>query len=510
MGDLELAVALPSLPALSACPAADGETATASPGLAGGQRWLEVLNRLAGELLGQERPDVGRCVDDLVAALGADGAALGHWIGGEELELDQVAGAAPPTGLSELRETLAAVRDASRREGSVASFLIPGNPPLSLAAAADPSSPVRFLVVWGAFPLRAASGALLEVVLRLVLHSGPERLTLAAATDTPPPPELAFPAGMVIGRSAAMARVFDQVRQLVAGDIPVLVTGETGVGKDLVARTLHASSPRAAGPFQVVHCAAIPSDLLEAELFGIEKGVATGVVERPGSFQLAAGGVVFLDEIGDMPLPLQGKLLRVLQSKEVQPVGAPRPVPVDVRVIAATNRDLDRLMAEGGFRRDLYYRVAGYLLVVPPLRGRREDIPTLVAHFLRNTCAEVGKNVRGITVRAMRSLVEATWPGNVRELEHEVRRLVYLCPPGRAIESSMLSPSVLMSGVTPEASPCGEEESFDLEARVASLERQLIAAALARSRGNRSRAARLLGLSRNGLLAKMQRHGLEG
>jgi transcriptional regulator with PAS, ATPase and Fis domain len=309
----------------------------------------------------------------------------------------------------------------------------------------------------------------------------------------------------VVGDSAAIASLHAQMKPLVEGDLPVLVLGETGVGKECVAQILHLSSPRRAGPFVAINCAAIPADLLEADLFGIGKGVATGVVERAGRFQMAEGGTLFLDEIGEMPAPLQTKLLRALQQKEVQPVGGV-PTRVDIRVVAATNSDLFRRMEEGGFRRDLYYRVAGYALRVPALRERREDIPGLVEAFVRTFSREARRSVRGITVRALRALVDYPWPGNVRELEHEARRLVSLCPDGQPLESGMLSPQIL----APPAAAAGEEAplGLSLEANVERLERRLIREALERARGNRSEAARLLGVSRNGLALKMTRLGI--
>jgi transcriptional regulator with PAS, ATPase and Fis domain len=308
----------------------------------------------------------------------------------------------------------------------------------------------------------------------------------------------------VPGESQAMRSFYAQMRPLVQGDLPVLLLGETGVGKEFLARILHDSSRRRGGPFVAVNCAAIPADLLEAEMFGIGKGIATGVVERRGKFQTAEGGTLFLDEIGDMPLELQAKLLRALQEKEVQPVGG-APVPVDIRIVAATNSDLHRRMEDGRFRRDLYFRVAGFALRVPPLRERSEDVPALVERFLRAFAAESGKAVHGITVKALRALVEYPWPGNVRELEHEVRRLVYLCPAGQAVDSTMLSAHVV-SDMGPGASP--RAETLELEANVGALEARLIREALERSGGNRSQAARLLGISRNGLAIKMERLGI--
>src|SRR5262245_542311 len=228
------------------------------------------------------------------------------------------------------------------------------------------------------------------------------------------------------------------MRAIVQGDVPVLLLGETGVGKEQLAHVLHASSPRRGGPFVAVNCAAIPADLLEAEMFGIAKGVATGVCERAGKFQLARGGTLFLDEIADMPLGLQAKLLRALQGGEIQPVGG-APVRVDTSVVTATNSDLEGKIEQGQFRRDLYYRVAGFVLRVPPLRERREDIPGIVQARLGAFAHETGKSIPGITAEALRSLAAYAWPGNVRELEHEVRRLAYLCPDGQAVDGRLLS-----------------------------------------------------------------------
>jgi two-component system response regulator AtoC len=313
-----------------------------------------------------------------------------------------------------------------------------------------------------------------------------------------------------------MAALYAQMQSVVAADLPVLLLGETGVGKEGLARAIHLSSPRSRGPFVAVNCAAIPADLLEAEMFGIARAVATGVGERKGRFQLAEGGTLFLDEIGELPLPLQAKLLRALQEKEIQPVGGPT-VPVDLRVVAATNSDLRRRMDEGLFRRDLYYRVAGFALLVPPLRERREDIPALVQAFLARFASEAGKSLRGVTVGALRGLEEHEWPGNVRELEHELRRLVHLCPEGEAVDSTMLAPHLRpgaapssgAEGPGPRATPLPPPPaSLDLEAHVARTEKEIIARALAAAGGNRTQAARLLGISRNGLAIKMERLGL--
>jgi two-component system nitrogen regulation response regulator GlnG len=306
-----------------------------------------------------------------------------------------------------------------------------------------------------------------------------------------------------------MASLYGQMQPLLHGDLPVLILGETGVGKEFLARALHASSARREGPFVAINCAAIPADLLEAEMFGIGKGIATGVVERQGKFQLAQRGTLFLDEIGDMSLDLQAKLLRALQEKEIEPVGG-APVAVDIRIVAATNSDLLRRIEEGRFRRDLYYRVAGYALRVPPLRERKEDITALVEGLMRNFATESGRSIRGITVKAHHVLVGYHWPGNIRELEHEMRRLVYLCPEGQAIDSSMLSPHLLLPP-PPEELPGSEPpmSSLHLDTHLQRVEAIVIRRALAQARGNLTQAAKLLGISRNGLTIKMKRLGIK-
>jgi len=301
-----------------------------------------------------------------------------------------------------------------------------------------------------------------------------------------------------------MRRLVEQMQPLLRAGAPVLLLGETGVGKELIAHALHASSPRSRGRFVAVNCAAIPGELMEAEMFGIARGVASGVSERPGQFQLARGGTLFLDEIGEMPLPLQSKLLRALEGKEIQPVGG-APAAFETRVVAATNSDLEQKMEQGQFRRDLYYRVAGFVLRVPPLRERRQEIPDLVHAFLVAFARDAGRPVPRITPRALRALAAYGWPGNVRELQHEVRRLVYLCPEGRPIDCDLLGEDVLQSS-EPEASL--PSSSLRLDVHVDQLERRLIRTALARTGGRRAAAARLLGISRNGLASKLERLGL--
>jgi two-component system response regulator HupR/HoxA len=309
-----------------------------------------------------------------------------------------------------------------------------------------------------------------------------------------------------------MSVLYQQMASIAGTELPVLLGGETGVGKELLARTLHLSSLRAGGPFVPVNCAAIPAELLEAEMFGIGKGVATGVEARSGRFRQADGGTLFLDEIGDLPLALQAKLLRALESKEIHPVGS-APLAVDVRLVAASNADLRQRAADGRFREDLFYRLAGCVLEVPPLRRRREDVPVLIEHFVAAAAVEAGKQVRGVSWSALDCLAAYDWPGNVRELQHEVRRLVHLCPVGGAVDSTLLPPRLVAGGGAPRGGDGGASAdagaSLRLQDHVAPLERRLVREALHRAGGNRSEAARLLGMSRNGLAYKLKTLGLD-
>ena len=320
------------------------------------------------------------------------------------------------------------------------------------------------------------------------------------------PPELILPQGYLPGTSAPMAALYRQMRAMLRADFPVLITGETGVGKEALATALHRSSRHRRGSLVAINCAAIPAELLEAELFGIGKGVATGVARRRGKFQMAEGGTLFLDEVGELLPALQAKLLRVLQEKQVQPVGC-RPQRIDVRIVAATNADLDQRMEDGVFRRDLYYRLAATTLEVPPLRACREDIAPLIEHFFRNAAREIGTAPCGVTVEALRQLTAYPWPGNVRELQHEIRRLSYLCSGGGVIGASMLSSRI---AATATAEPDRREaETLLLAPRLRRLEIRLIREALRRSGGRQIHAARLLGISRNGLADKIKRLAID-
>ncbi len=327
----------------------------------------------------------------------------------------------------------------------------------------------------------------------LALHRPAEVAPAPAPRGIPP-----LPAGIIHGSSPAMTAVYSRVSALSSVDMGVLITGETGTGKEHIAGLLHAWSDRSGGPMVALNCAVLPAALLESELFGIDSGVATGVSARPGRFRQASGGVLFLDEVGELPPTVQAALLRVIQEKCVLPLGRAEPVAVDVRIVAATNRDLAAEVEAGRFRADLYYRLAPVEVALPPLRERREDIPALVRGFALQACAQLGRSIQGFSLGAMENLQGQPWPGNIRQLQSAVFRLVLECPAGGVVGRAMLPEA-------PAPEPASPDEDLNLPARVAALEQRLIAAALARSGGNRSQAARLLGLSRNGLLNKLKR-----
>jgi two-component system response regulator HupR/HoxA len=295
-------------------------------------------------------------------------------------------------------------------------------------------------------------------------------------------------------------------------DLAVLLLGESGTGKELLARAIHYASGRAAAPFVVENCAAIPETLIEAELFGHKRGAFTGAYEdRPGLFRRAHGGTIFLDEIGDTSPAFQVKLLRVLQEGEARPVGAAEPLPVDVRVVAATHRDLEADMRAGRFREDLYYRIAGVTLAVPPLRERAADIVPLALRLLSDVGAELGRPGMCYADDVPPMLVAYPWPGNIRELRNEIARAVALAEDG-VVHARDFSPKVLRgrTGVAVAASEgTGLPAAGTLAERLEAVEAMLLREAMLRLRWNKTHAARELGLSRVGLRAKLQRHGLD-
>ncbi|MGC4122854.1 MAG: sigma 54-interacting transcriptional regulator [Myxococcales bacterium] len=308
----------------------------------------------------------------------------------------------------------------------------------------------------------------------------------------------------IVGESPAMQRLLLRATRVASSDLPVLVLGETGTGKELVARAVHEGSERSRGPFVAENCAAFAEGLLASELFGHEPGAFTGAAGRKrGLFELAHGGTLFLDEVGDMPLPVQAHLLRVLQEGALRRVGGEAAVNVDVRLITATHRDLAQLCREGRFREDLYYRLRGATLELPPLRERPEDIPLLVDHFLRSKPARPLE----VTARAARALASYRWPGNVRELRSEVARWKVFC--GKHVDLEDLSPEILGGRVEkPAAAQPGAVQPLAVAVRAA--EERAVASALAQEKGNLSRTARVLGIDRNTLKRKLAALGLKG
>ncbi|MDP2418851.1 MAG: sigma 54-interacting transcriptional regulator [Hydrogenophaga sp.] len=328
--------------------------------------------------------------------------------------------------------------------------------------------------------------------------------------------------GMLIGASPAFQHAHDLMRRAACTQVTVLLTGETGVGKERFARALHEHSDRATGPFVAVNCAALPAELIEAELFGVEKGAYTGAhAARAGRFERAEGGTLFLDEVGDLPLAAQAKLLRVLQEGEIERLGAETTRKVNVRMVTATNVDLDAAVAQGRFRRDLLYRLNVYPICIPPLRERSADIEPLARHLLARFMALHNKRLSGIGDRALQALMHHDWPGNVRELENLVERGVILAAQGGTVELEHLfpnQPGARQQGVDPHGRlarvlPAGESELCE---RIVSsglsleqLETRVLALAVERSGGNLSGAARLLGLTRPQLAYRLKRQQLD-
>ena len=311
---------------------------------------------------------------------------------------------------------------------------------------------------------------------------------------------------LVKGSHPVMEKILNICQRVAPTDSTVLIAGESGTGKELIARFIHTNSRRSSNPFIAVNCGAIPSELLETEMFGHEKGAFTGAVgTRMGLFQLANGGTIFLDEIGEMSTALQVKLLRVLQEREIRPVGADRTIRTDVRVLAASNRDLASEVDKGRFREDLFYRLQVIPITVPPLRERRSDIPLLVQHFLdKHNQQRLSQPVR-IADDAMVHLWEYDWPGNVRELENLIERMVILSDDG-IIRVDSLPPNIrsfISDKKIPR--PTLTEEGIDLNQAVEEFEYRLIDEALRRTKGNKQAAARLLGLKRTTLVAKLRR-----
>jgi two-component system nitrogen regulation response regulator NtrX len=315
----------------------------------------------------------------------------------------------------------------------------------------------------------------------------------------------------IIGESDAIEQLRREITCAAVTDTRVLITGENGTGKELVARALHAGSPRVGRPFIKINCAAIPSELLESELFGHERGAFTGAVaRRQGKFELAQKGTLLLDEIGDMNPTTQAKLLRVLEEQEITRIGGERVIRLNVRIFASTNRNLDRLLAEGRFREDLFHRLAVFPIHVPPLRERRGDIALLAAHFLAFFSRAGGVNPKTLTTSAQDLLNRYAWPGNVRELKNLCERLVILTGK-RSIDAPHVEPLLAgRAGDNHRLEPTAPVAGVSLAEQLLNYERRLVAAALERNRGNIAAAARELGLDRANLFRKMKRLGLKG
>ena len=313
----------------------------------------------------------------------------------------------------------------------------------------------------------------------------------------------------IVGRSPTLASALALADKVARHPSTVLITGESGTGKELVARHIHRQSPRASAAFVAVNCGAIPETLLESELFGHARGAFTGATaDRDGLFADADGGTLFLDELGELPVPLQVKLLRALQEGEVRRVGDNAARRVDVRVVAATSRDLEAEVAEGRFRADLYYRVNVMRIHLPPLRERAEDVPELVRHFIDRFNARLGLRVTGASAAAMRALMEYPWPGNVRELENVVERAMVLADHDRIDVAQLPALSPASSGDVPDLGDGAAALDLSVKRRTDALERVLIREALARTQGNRTRAAKLLDLSHRALLYKIREYGI--
>ena len=318
---------------------------------------------------------------------------------------------------------------------------------------------------------------------------------------------------VVVGRSPRMRAVFDFVRVIADSDSSVLITGETGTGKELVANLIHFSSARRHRPFVPVSCAILTETLIESELFGHERGAFTGAIkDRPGRFELAEGGTIFLDDIDDIPNSVQVKLLRVLQNRTVERVGGTRSIPVNVRVITGSKRNLKQLVAEGKFREDLYYRLNVVPIVLPPLRERREDIPILMDHFLTRYFRERGEEPKPTASAVRQAFLGYSWPGNVRELENACERVAQTCTCD-AVRLGCVPASVLFHPQLEVAEPVIDmsvpRPAVSLDERLAEVESRLITWALKVSHGNKSRAAEVLKIKRSTLGDRIKKLGLD-
>jgi len=389
--------------------------------------------------------------------------------------------------------------DAARRRFHPEAF----EPALALALAIDRGEGALASGERGGHSVDIASTSFLVERAVAACSASGEPAPLASATLLARFPE-------IVGRSRALLGLLHAALVASESDIPVLIEGESGTGKELIALAIHRASSRRDSPFLTENCGALPESLAESELFGHEKGAFTGAERsRPGLFERSVGGTVFLDEIGEMDIRLQKKLLRVLQEKRVRRLGGEDSIPLDFRIISATNRILEDMVASGEFREDLFYRLNVSVISVPPLRERREDIPLLVAHFNRAFAADMGRPPLEIAPEALAKLVEHSWPGNIRELRNEVWRLA--SAPPRVVKPGGLSRRILEGS---RAAPGSASGALPAKTRLASLERETmgraILEALREAGGNRTEAARRLGITRSSLYRKIERYGIGG
>jgi DNA-binding NtrC family response regulator len=387
---------------------------------------------------------------------------------------------------------------------------------------ASPSTPVVVVTAYGAIEsaveaMKAGAADYLtkpveEEELKLAIEKAlqwraivSENLRLRAET------KIQYDFASIIAESDLMKETLDLAAQVSNSEATVLVYGESGTGKELIARAIHLNSPRSRGPFEPINCAAIPEHLLESELFGYERGAFTGAVDsKPGVFEVASDGTLFLDEIGDMAFPLQAKVLRALEERTFKRLGGSKTIHTDTRFVAATNRNLTAMVKDGLFREDLFYRLSVFPLEIPPLRERPDDIVPLTEHFLKRFCKQMGKPIPEITPASRKMLLEHGWPGNVRELQNVVERSVIL------LQGPALTPDILGrrfgapdSMLSPQF---GKKEAFSLPPEGFNLDehvRALINQALSRARGNKSAAAKMLGISRATLRYRIEKYGLE-
>ena len=386
--------------------------------------------------------------------------------------------------------------------------IAPGVPCLMLTAYASGSNTIEAMRL-GAFDhlTKPLGRDALTVALGRALKAGAQ--TAHKTPDTPAPDGDLQIDEKMLSNSEEMRAIFKRIGLVADSDNSVLVLGETGTGKELVAQALHQNSARAAGPLVAVNCAAIPAELLESELFGHVKGAFSGATtDRPGRFREADGGTLFLDEIGDMALPTQAKILRVLQEREVTPLGARHSQPVDLRIVAATHRDLEAEVAAGTFRADLWYRLQVITITLPPLRERAGDVALLASHFLRGHASGQGKR---LSEPALRALEAHDWPGNVRELRNTIQRAIALSE-GDLIEIEHLGLGAARHpGAAPTLPAAGTDIDWDgtLESALAQVELAMLRRALDAAAGNRSEAARRLGLSRQQLYRKLAQYRME-